>query len=224
MQTSTLARVAYLAPLPAIVLEPITASAYFRTPDGKTSGDPAWVHAWTAPLQDALPGLFDWSSSDTVYLTYGKGFALAVAGMLCALIAVRRTDPATSGRFRWAWPAGIAAYTLLLLGVIGEYYTPWTDTLFVAVTVPAMLTLFVASPFLGARMLRERVGSRAGAWMIALTMPALIGLTALGGHLGFPVIWLAIAWMLNVRAATREPATPPALSQPGRSVPAGSSR
>jgi hypothetical protein len=214
MQTSTLARAAYLAPLPAIVLEPVTASAYFRTADGTSSGDPAWVDVWTSRLQDALPGLFHWAGADTVYLTYGKVFALAAAGMLCALLAVRRTDPATEGRFRWAWPAGVAAYVLLLLGVLGEYWTPWTDTLFVAVTVPALLTLFVVSPFLGARMLRQGVGSRAGAWMIALTLPALVGLTALGGHLGFPVIWLSVAWMLNVRAATAQtqPARPAAVS------------
>ena len=209
MQTTTLARVAYLAPLPAIVLEPLTASAYFRTADGKTSGDPAWVDAWTSPLQDALPGLFDWASADTVYHTYGKAFAVAVVGMLCGLLAVRRTDPAVDGRFRWAWPAGVATYVLLLLGVVGEYWTPWPDVTFGAVTVPAMLALFVVSPFLGARMLRQGVGSHVGAWMIALTLPALFGLTVLGGHLGFPMIWLAVAWMLNAHAATA-PAPAPA--------------
>ncbi|MDT7539025.1 MAG: hypothetical protein QOI82_2610 [Actinomycetota bacterium] len=221
MDNTSLARVAYLAPLPAIVLEPITASAYFRTKDGASSADPAWIHAWTTPLQHALPGLFTWASANTVYYTYGKVFAVAVVGMLCALVAVRRTDPRLDGRFRWAWPAGLVTYCLLLLGVLGEYWSPWHDVAFVALSLPAMLGLFIVSPFLGARMLRARVGSRLGAWMIALTMPALIGLTALGGHLGFPVMWLAVGWMLNVRAATT--ATQPVRSQPDRSVPAATS-
>ncbi|MDQ1605072.1 MAG: hypothetical protein QOE01_2917, partial [Actinomycetota bacterium] len=39
MDNRTLARVAVLASIPAIALEPLTASAYFRTKDGKSSGD-----------------------------------------------------------------------------------------------------------------------------------------------------------------------------------------
>jgi hypothetical protein len=203
METSTLARAALLAPLPAVVLEPLTASAYFRTEDGRTSGEPAWIDAWSGPLQDTFTGAFTWTSADTVYLTYGKVFVFAVAAFLCALVALRRTDHNPGGRFRWAWRGVLTAYVLMLLGVLGEYWTPWMDFAFVALALPGLLTLMVCSPFLGARLLRQRVGSRAGGWMLALTPLALIGLTALGGHLGFPVIYLAVAWMLHARAVLR---------------------
>ncbi|MCW2570122.1 MAG: hypothetical protein JWO88_180 [Frankiales bacterium] len=199
MENTTLARIALLAPIPAIVLEPVTASAYFRTKDGKTSGDPSWISAWTTPLQEHLHGAFTWASADTVYLTYGKVFAFAFAGMLCALVALRRQDDAPIGRFRWSWRAATIAYGVALVGIVGEYYTPWTDIAFVALSLPAILLLFIVSPFLGARLLRQRVGSCVGGWMVALTMPAIIGMTALFGHLGFAVIWLSTAWMLHAR-------------------------
>jgi hypothetical protein len=206
METTSLARAALLAPLPAIALEPLTASAYFRTEDGRTSGEPIWIDAWSGPLQDALPGAFTWASADTVYLTYGKAFVLAVAGFLCALVALRRTDRG-GGRFSWAWRAVLVAYALMLLAVAGEYWTPWTELAFAGLALPGLLLLMVTSPFLGARLLRQRIGSRTGAWMLAVTPVALIGLTALGGHLGFPVIWLAAAWMLHAGSLVRTPAT-----------------
>lgn len=198
METTTLARAATLAPLPAIAVEPFTATAYFRTEDGRTSGEPVWIEAWSGPLQDALPGAFTWASAHTVYVSYGKLFVLAFAGFLCALVALHRTDVA-GGRFRWAWPAAGAGYVLMALGVIGEYWTPWIDQAFLFLAVPGLLTLFVTSPFLGARMLKQRLGSRTAGWMIALTMPGLIATVALAGHLGFAVVYLAAAWMLHAR-------------------------
>ena len=210
METTTLARTALLAPLPALALEPLTASAYFRTEDGRTSGEPPWVDAWSGPLQDALPGAFTWASADTVYLTYGKVFALAVAGFVCALLALRRTDRDESGRLRWAWRGVLAAYLLMLVGVTGEYFTPWSAQAFVGFALPGLLLMVLTSPFLGARMLRQGIGSRPGAWMLALTPLAVVGLTALGGHLGFPVAWIAVAWMLHARTVLRPSAAAPA--------------
>lgn len=119
--------------------------------------------------------------------------------MLAAVVLIRRTAPA-GGRFGWAPKAAVVAYTLALLGIIGEYWTPWSDPSFIALSVPSILLLFILSPFLGAWMLRNRIGSRLGAWMVALTMLGIIGMTVLGGHLGFAVIYLSVGWMLQVRA------------------------
>lgn len=213
METTSLARTALLAPLPAAALEPFTATAYFRTVDGRSSGEPGWIDAWSGALQDAAPGAFTWASRDTVYLTYGKPFALAFVGFLCALVALRRQDDSDQGRFPWSWRAVLSGYLLLTAGVVGEYWTPWSAAAFFALTIPGLLVLFVTSPFLAARLLRRRVGSRTGAWMLALTLPAFVGLTALGGHLGFPVIWLSVAWALHARTVlAQEPLRAPVLA------------
>ncbi|MCU1589801.1 MAG: hypothetical protein JWP11_1057 [Frankiales bacterium] len=200
MDTRRFALLAVLAPVPAILLEPLTATAYFRTADGKSSADPAWISVWSDPLARHLHGALDWASADVVYHSYGKAFALAFAGMLCALLALRRTaGPASHGRLRWAPRAATFAYALALLGIVGEYWTPWSSAAFIGLSVPSILLLFLVSPFLGAWLLRRRLGSRLGGWMVALTMPGIIGSAILGGHLGFAVIYLSAAWMLHAR-------------------------
>jgi hypothetical protein len=184
-------------------MEPLTATAYFRTADGKSSDDPMWVHSWSDFLARHLHGALDWASTDTVYHSYGKSFTLAFTGMLCGLLALRRsalTDDA--GRFGWAPRLATFAYGLALLGIIGEYWTPWSSAAFIGLSVPSILLLFTVSPFLGAWLLRLHLGSRVGSWMIALTMPGIIGSSILGGHLGFAVIYLSAAWMLHARAVT----------------------
>lgn len=203
MDNTTLARAALLAPLPAIAFEPVTASAYFRTSDGRSFGDPSWISVWSHPLQAHLHSAFTWASPETVYLTYGKGQALALAGILCAVTALRRTDPRATGRFRWAWRLVTIAYALCLAGVLGEYFSPWTNVAFGALSLPGLLLVCLTSPFLGARMLQQRIGSRVGGWMVALSMPGLIAGDMLGGHLGFALIWLCVAWMLHVRTLLR---------------------
>lgn len=198
MDTQTLARTALVAPLPVLAVEPFTASAYFRTPDGRSSGEPAWIDAWSSPLQQALPGAFTWSDPMTVYVTYGKVFVLAFAAFLCAVVAVRRNDLA-GGRLRWAWPVATTAYAVMGAGVVAEYWTPWHDEAFLFLALPGLLLLLVSSPFLGARLLQQGLGSRAGAWMVALTPVGVPLTTALTGHLGFAVLWLSVAWMLHAR-------------------------
>jgi hypothetical protein len=212
MDAHRLARAALLTPIPAIVLEPITATAYFRTADGRGSADPNWISAWSDPLARNFPAAFDWAAPDVVYHTYGKVFVLAFAGMLCGLLAVRRASEGdvrrSGGRFPWAPRLATAVYALALVGIIGEYWTPWSSVSFIALSIPSMLLLFVVSPFLGAWLLTRKVGSRIGGWMIALTMPGIIASTILGGHLGFAVIYLSAAWMLHARALMRDQAVP----------------
>jgi hypothetical protein len=36
--------------------------------------------------------------------------------------------------------------------------------------------------------------------MVTLTLPGIVGLTILGGHLGFALIWLSVSWALHGQA------------------------
>ncbi len=36
--------------------------------------------------------------------------------------------------------------------------------------------------------------------MVAFTLPGIVGLTILGGHLGFALIWLSVSWALHGQA------------------------
>lgn len=220
MQTTQLARIARLTPLPVILVAPFSASAYFRTADGAESLDASWVASWSGWFVDALPGAFSWAAPQTVYVTYGKVAVLAFVGILCALVALRRADVSASRLSRWAPRCGLVAFGLALLGMVGEYWTPWTDQSFMLLSVPAVLLVLLTSPLLGIWLLRRRLGSRLGGWMVALTAPGLIGSAALGGHLGMALVWLSVAWALNAHGllAHRGPASPQPLSALGNRV------
>jgi hypothetical protein len=199
LDRTRLTRIAIWASLPTLLVEPFAASAYFRTPDGVDSGRPGHVQAWSGPLQNHHPGLFPWASPETVYLTYGKVFIVSMLGVLAGFVALRRPEAPGGLLDRWAPRLAPAGYVLLTLGVAGEYWTPWVDQAFYAVSLPALLLTFLSSPLLGLWLLRRRLGSRLAAWMLLLTVPGMVGLAVLGGHLGFSLLWLGAAWMLEGR-------------------------
>lgn len=200
MDSTTLSRTARLAPLPVIAVEPFAAIAYHRTADGAEEQEATWVATWSEPLQEHLDGAFTWASADTVYLTYGKVYVVALVGVLCAVVALRRVDSSGSRLSRWAPRVALGAFGLMTVGVVGEYWTPWTDEVFMFISVPSLLLVVLSSPLLGAWLLRRHLGSRLGGWMVALTLPGIVGLSILGGHLGFALIWLSVSWALHGHA------------------------
>lgn len=200
MDATTLSRTARLAPLPVIALEPLVATAYHRTEDGAGEPQAPWVRAWSEPLLNTFDGAFTWASAETVYLTYGKVYVIALVGVLCAVVALRRVDTSESWLSRWAPRVALLAFGLMTVGVVGEYWTPWTDEVFLFVSVPSLLLVVLSSPLLGAWLLRRHLGSRLGGWMVALTLPGIVGLTLLGGHLGFALLWLSVSWALHGHA------------------------
>jgi hypothetical protein len=200
MRTTTLSRIAQLAPLPVIAIEPLAAIAYHRTQDGAGEPQAPWVRAWSEPVQNTVEGAFTWAPADTVYLTYGKVYLVAMIGILCAVVALHRNDSSDSRLSRWAPRVALTTFGLTTLGVAGEYWTPWTDQVFLFVSVPSLLLIVLSSPLLVAWLLRRQLGSLLGAWMVALTLPGIVGLTILGGHLGFAIIWLSMSWALHGHA------------------------
>lgn len=197
MNTEILARIALLAPLPVLAVEPFAATAYFRTQDGAGELSASWVSAWSVPLQNHLSGVFTWASPETVYSTYGKLFVVAFAGVVCAVLALRRIDTSTGWLSRWAPRVALTAFGLGAVGVVGEYWTPWTEEAFIFVSLPSVLLVVLSSPLLGVWLLRRHLGSRLGGWMVALTLPGIVGTTLLGGHLGFALLWLSVSWALH---------------------------
>lgn len=218
MNTTTLSRIARLAPLPVIAIEPLAAVAYHRTEDGAGEPQAPWVRAWSEPLQNTFDGAFTWASADTVYLTYGKVYVIALVAILCAVVALNRVDTSGSRLSRWAPRVALGAFGLMTVGVVGEYWTPWTDKVFMFVSVPSLLLVVLSSPLLGAWLLRRHLGSRLGGWMVTLTLPGIVGLTILGGHLGFALIWLSVSWAVHGHALLSRYTGPiPALAFPAPS-------
>lgn len=176
-----------------VLFWPLHSLAYLATKDG---GDP--VLNWADTGRDVFGPLLDWDSVDTVYKTYGKLWLIVVAGFLLGLIALRAAREGKgkpAGLERWGWRIALAGYSLLLLGVTVEYFTPWLDFGFVAFSGPGLLLGLIGSTLLGAGLLRGGPETRVGAWLLALSIPLLLAMTAVFGHLSAGLLPLDLAWI-----------------------------
>lgn len=175
-----------------ILYFPLHSLAYFATEDG-TEG----VIKWKGLGRDPLEPLLDWGSADTVYRTWGKvgfvvvlGFALGVLGLWL------RHRGEARGLERWAFRIALVGYFVVLVGFFTEYWTPYLDFGFNAFTGPGMLVTLIGSTLLGIAFLRRRAVPRAAAWLLALSIPLVFGVTVLFGHLSAGLVPLDVSWIL----------------------------
>ena len=97
------------------------------------------TRAWAVPAMDAIRPLLDWGDPYYVYWTYGKIWApICLAFFAAAFLVYTRRRPA--GLEKRAWQVQLAAYALLTISVVGDYFTPWTDQFFI-VGVVALLAI-----------------------------------------------------------------------------------
>lgn len=206
----TIGRAAFVVAIAGTLLAPVHALSRYATEDGKEDLELAGVRTWADPAREALAPLLEWSDADTVYLTWGKlwlpVFALAT---MCALAVRRRRSPRAVER--WAWRLALAGYLLLTLQLLGSYWTPLLDESFLFLGVPGMLLALPSSTVLGIALLRRRFRPVATAVLLALWIPAMLGLSHLFalGAAAMPMIW---AWGLAGRrlaASAEEPAAEP---------------
>ncbi|MBD8060711.1 hypothetical protein [Oceanitalea stevensii] len=158
------------------------------------------ARAWAEPATRTLRPLLDWADGWTVYLTYGKVWApVCVALTAAAYLVYRRRRP--GGAERRLWLVTLAAYVTMTLSVVGEYFTPWTDQMFV-VGMAAALVIAGSGIALGVLLLRRGFRPRTTAALLVLFLPLMVvisSVTSLGNAL-LPLVW---GWALASRAAVR---------------------
>lgn len=190
------------------VIGQLHALARFRVHPEDLAESPL-ARAWADPVSRALEPLLDWGAGWTVYVTYGKVWALVCTALMAATyLAYRRRRPV--GLERRLWQVTLAAYVLMLLSVVGEYFTPWTDEMFV-VGIAAALAITVGGIPLGILLLRRGFRPRTTAVLLVVFLPLLVAITSvtsLGSAL-LPLMW---GWALATRAIVRDEAQ-------GRSIP-----
>ncbi len=185
----------------SIPLAPLNALARMQTADGHNdlvNGLAAW---WAAPAMHTLsPRLLDFADADTVYLTYGKFYLLAVLAVLACVVATRSRRPAQVGRVeRWGWRLTITSLAGMSVGHATSYWLGIVDGGFL-VTLLAMFIGIFGNVLLGIGLLRAGFRPRLAAWVILLDLPLSVLLVAVSTQaLGmWPVMfaWGRIGWSL----------------------------
>jgi hypothetical protein len=215
----TIGRLAWVMAWVGLVVGQLHALARFRTADGKEDLDLPLTAAWAEPADDLLSPLLGWADPDIVYVTYGKiWLPVFLAFTLCAMVVYRRRRP--TGFQKWAWRLAIGSYAVASLGVFLDYWTQWTGsyngdgveamlfTLGWFVTLPGLLGMLIFSTLLGVTLLVVRFRPVLPALLLALTIPAVIGILMVTsmGSAALPVMF-AFA-ILGRRIAVAESAVP----------------
>jgi hypothetical protein len=190
---------AMMAGIIGLIVAPLHALAYFAT------GEPAGLLPWREPGHSALRPLLEWSSPDVVYSTYGKISLLVIGGFTAGLFALRAQRVTHArGVERWGLRVATIGYPLLLLGLFVEYWTPFLELGFRALTLPGLLLTLVGSTLIGVGHLRARQVPRVAAWLLSLSVPAVLATVAAIGHIIAGLAVLDVAWILiGMRLAMR---------------------
>lgn len=185
-----------------LIVAPLHALAFFAT--GGVPGLLPWREAGHA----ALRPLLEWGSPDVVYTTYGKVAVLVFAGFTAGLFAVRAERVRYArGAERWGMRVAVVGYPLLLVGIVVEYWTPFLDFGFLALSLPGILLTLVGSTLIGVGHIRARQQPQLAAWLLCLSIPIAVATTATIGHLVAGLAVLNVAWILiGLRLAKRFPA------------------
>ncbi|MCM3661694.1 hypothetical protein M3148_11950 [Georgenia satyanarayanai] len=89
----------------------------------------------------------------------------------------------------------------MTVSVVGEYFTPWTDQMFL-VGIAAALVIARSGIALGTLLLRRGFRPRTTAVLLVLFLPLMLAITTVTS-LGNALLPLAWGWALASRAAVR---------------------
>jgi hypothetical protein len=197
-------RAAWLMAWVGLVVGELHALARHATVDGKGDLAQPLTRVWSVPAAHALRPLLDWADPYTVYLTYGKVWVLVfLAFTACAFVVYRLRRPARIEK--WAWRVTLLGYGVATLSVFAEYYTPWTDQAFAALSIPGLLISMVGSTWLGIALLRSGFRPRVSAVLLVAWLPlfvAIIQVTSMGNA----VLPVAFAFGIAGRRIARDAA------------------
>jgi hypothetical protein len=202
MSSSNLIRwgglVALVGSVIGILYFPFHSAAYLATRGGADSLAAPWVAAWYEPFTRVFDPLLTFASLHDVYTTFGKVYILVLLGFLAGVLALHSRQGAHAGRLeKWGFRVVLVGSVLSTGGAFGEYYTPYLDSSFLALSAPGLLLMMFGSPLFGIGTLRARMTPRLGGWLLTIGgFPGIILMTLLVGHLSGGLLLLDFAWLV----------------------------
>ena len=139
----------------SIPLAPLNALARMQTDSGRSDLANDLAAWWAEPaLRTLSPWLLDFADVDTVYLTYGKFYLLAVLAVLACAVATRSRRPVDMGwAERWGWRLTIGSLALTCVGHFATYWLASVDAGFVVVLLSLLIGVF-GNVLLGVGLIR----------------------------------------------------------------------
>jgi hypothetical protein len=139
-----------------------------------------------------LRPLLDWSDPMTVYVSCGRVWLpVFLAGLVCAVMVCHRRRP--RGLERVAWWATLMAFTLITVSVVGDYFTPWMDQVFM-IGVAAMMFFLASGTLLGVMLIKNWFRPRITAVIMVVQLPLLLLITSITslGNTFIPFLWAIV--------------------------------
>jgi hypothetical protein len=193
---------AVVVALASVPLAPLNSLARMQTESGQSDLGNELTSWWAEPaLQTLGPWLLDFADADTVYLTYGMFYAVAVAAVLGCMVAARSRRPGPLSRTEtWGWRLALAGYAVMLLGFVAFYWLRVGGDAGYLVVLLGMLLGIPGNVLLGIGLLRGRFRPRLAAWVILLDLPLSLGLVSIStqalGMWTMTLAWGLIGWSL----------------------------
>jgi hypothetical protein len=194
-----------------ILYFPFHSAAYLSSPQGGADSLAApWVAAWYEPFTRLFDPLLTFASPLVVYTTFGKFSILVLLGYLAGVLALHSRQSAHAGRLeKWGFRVLLVGTVLGTLGAFGEYYTPYLDFSFLALSAPSFFLLMFGSLLFGIGTLQARMTPRLGGWLLTIGgFPGIILMTLLVGHLSGGLLLLDFAWVVLGYALWRQKGEP----------------
>ncbi len=219
-QQQKVTRLAWFVALATLVIGQLHALARHRTEDGKSDLDMTSTSFWAEPAGRALDPLLSWAGPDTVYLTYGKWWLIALGITAAAGYMVMRLR-APYGMEKWGWRLFLVGYVLLAAGAGTYYWGQWTsynvlEHIGLWLDLPGALLGTIGATVLGIALLRRGAKPRLAAVLLILTIVWLFAISSVTslGNTDIPIMF-AIAMLAREAALNRS------LPSVGASVTAG---
>lgn len=202
----------------SIPLAPLNALARMQTASGRSDLENDLAAWWAEPaMRTIAPWLLDFADADTVYLTYGKFYLIAVLAVLaCAVTARSRRPAVVSWSERWGWRLTIGGFALMAVGHFGAYWLAYVEGGFAVILLSMLFGIF-GNILLGVGLLRAHFRPRLAAWVILLDLPlsvALVEISTMALSM-WPMMlaWGLIGWSLWRDEAGSTPGRPSGAQQ-----------
>ena len=180
--------------LVGILYFPFHASSQFlASDDSEFTG----VISWSDAFADAAGSLLTFDSPEKVHIFYARFGFFVIAGFAAGALSLHSRQAQYVGRSgRWGFYLGATGISLLALSLFADRWLGAGDWTFLVLELPALLLMAPGLPLLGIATARARRVAPIGGWLLVFSVPGMILLTVIFGHLSAGILVLDVAWIV----------------------------